>query len=465
MKQKLLSRFTFGNLKPAQQIVISFIGVIFTGGFLLWLPISNNPDVPAAPFLDHLFTATSAVCVTGLAVIFPGVQYTWVGQLIMIFLMQIGGLGLMTMIAAFVIYLGSRMTLSDRLSILEAINRSGLKDFRRFVLNIIKYTFVFESIGFLILCIQFVPEFGWARGSYTALFTAVSAFCNAGFDNIGTENLIPYVSNPIVSLTVASLIVMGGLGFGVWFDLSRASKSVLKRNQTLRRIAHHLMTHTKLAIFMTVSLILSGMVLIFLVEYTNPNSLGPLDFGTQLLASLFQSVTLRTAGFSTLNIGLLRPATQLLMIIYMFIGGSPGGTAGGIKTTTLAILILMIWAEINNQKDIRVFGHTIAREQFRKAFVVFFALLVTLLTGIVLLTLIEPFDFLSIAFEATSAIGTVGLSMGITTALSDWGKIIIMMLMYLGRIGPLTLVLSIGDHTKHLKSNDLTYPSANILIG
>jgi trk system potassium uptake protein len=464
-KTTFLDKFTFGGLKPAQQIVLSFAGVILTGGFLLWLPISNQASATPVSFLDHLFTSTSAVCVTGLTTIIPATQYTLFGQIVILILMQIGGLGLMTMIAAFVIYLGSKMTLSDRLSILESTNRAGFMDFKKFILNIIKYTFVFEFVGFLILCIQLIPEFGLWDGMFKSLFTSVSAFCNAGLDVFGSSSLIPYVSNWIMSLTVSALIVMGGLGFGVWFDLSQASKSVLKKNQSLHRIIQRLKAHTKIAVIMTVTLILSGMALIFVIEYANPDSLANLPLDTKLLASLFQSVTLRTAGFSTLNIGLLRPATQLIMIIYMFIGGSPGGTAGGIKTTTFAILILMIVSELRSQKNIIVFGKTIERELFRKAFIIFFLLLSTLLTGILLLTLIEPFDWLAIVFEATSAIATVGLSMGITAALSPAGKMIIIALMYLGRIGPLTLLLSIGDHSKHIKANDMTYPSANILIG
>lgn len=464
-KNRLIDKFTFGSLKPAQQIVLSFAGVILTGGFLLWLPISNQASATPAPFLDHLFTSTSAVCVTGLATVIPAYQYSLFGQIVIIFLMQIGGLGLMTMIAAFVIYLGSKMTLSDRLSLLESTNRPGFVDFKKFILNIMKYTFVFEFAGFLIMCIQLIPEYGLWDGMFKSLFTSVSAFCNAGLDVFGPVNMVPYVDNWIMSLTVSALIVMGGLGFGVWFDLSHASKSVLKKNQSLRRIIQRLKSHTKLAVIMTLILIFSGMALILAIEYTNPDSIANLPLSTKLLASLFQSVTLRTAGFSTLNIGLLRPATQMIMIIYMFIGGSPGGTAGGIKTTTFAILILMIVAELRSQKNIIVFGRTIERELFRKAFVIFFMLMTTLLTGILLLTLIEPFSWLAIFFEATSAIATVGLSMGITAALSPAGKIIIIALMYLGRIGPLTLLLSIGDHSKHLKINDMTYPSANVLIG
>lgn len=469
-KQRFLDSFTFGSLKPVQQIVLSFAGVILTGGILLWLPISNQATATPAPFLDHLFMSTSAVCVTGLATLVPATQYTLFGQIVMIALMQIGGLGLMTMIAAFVIYLGSKMTLSDRLSILEATNRSGFSDFRKFLINIIKYTLVFEFIGFLFFCIVLIPEYGLWSGMFKSWFTSVSAFCNAGLDVFGAISISGYVSNWVMNLTVAALIIMGGLGFGVWFDLSQASKSVLKKNQNFRRIIRHLRVHTKMALIMTGILIFSGMALIMLIEYTNVDSIANLPFDTKLLASFFQSVTLRTAGFSTLDIGLLRPATQMIMMLYMFIGGSPGGTAGGIKTTTFAILVLMIIAELRGQKNIVVFGRTIERELFRKAFIIAFMLLATLFIGIMLLSITEPssggrFSWLALSFEATSAIATVGLSMGITTSLSSIGKCIIIALMYLGRIGPLTLLLSIGNHNKHAKANDMTYPSTNVLVG
>jgi len=447
---------------PTQQITISFFFVILTGGILLWLPISNVAT--SAPFIDHLFTSASAVCVTGLATIYPAVEYNYFGQTVMIFLMEIGGLGLMTLIAVFVIFLSGQISLHSKLAMSEAINRSNFFDFKHFLKAIVKYTLFFESIGFVLLSFRFVPQFGWGDGLFKALYIAVSAFCNAGFDNIGTTNLMPYVSDPLVSLTVAGLIMVGGLGFGVWFDISQGTKSILRGNHTLKYVIHHLKTHSKLAITMTALLIISGMLLILGIEYTNPDSIAPLDFGTKLLSSLFQSVTLRTAGFSTLNIGLLRPTTQAIMIIYMFIGGSPGGTAGGIKTTTFALLALMVIAELRGRKDITVFNRTIEREQFRKAFIIFFALLSTLITGILLLTLIEPFDFLAIVFEATSAIATVGLSMGITTSLSFMGKSIIIALMYLGRIGPLTLLLSI-NLTKQKKGPELTYPHGDILIG
>lgn len=462
MRKKNTPKHLIQHFTPTQQITLSFILVILTGAFLLSLPISNVAT--PAPFIDHLFISASAVCVTGLATIYPIVEYSTFGQVVMIVLMQIGGLGLMTLIASFLVFMSGKLSLHTKLAMSEAVNRSDFFDFHHFMRAIIKYTLFFEAIGFILLSFRFVPEYGLKTGLFNSLYVSVSAFCNAGFDNLGTTSLVAYVNDPLVSLTVAGLIIVGGLGFGVWFNISFGTKAILRGKHTFQYVLSHLKLHSKLAISMTLILIVTGMLLILGIEYTNVDSIAQLDFGTKLLSSFFQSVTLRTAGFATLNIGLLRPATQFIMIIYMFIGGSPGGTAGGIKTTTFAILILMIIAELRGEKNIVIFNRTIERENFRKAFIIFFALLTTLFTGILLLTLVEPFDFLSIAFEATSAIATVGLSMGITTSLSFFGKSIIIALMYLGRIGPLTLLLSINS-SKNSKGTELIYPNGDILIG
>jgi trk system potassium uptake protein TrkH len=403
--------------------------------------------------------------VTGLTTLVVAEQYSVFGQTVILGLMQIGGLGLMTLIAAFLIFLSGKLTLSDKMALSEAVNRADFKDFLKFIRNIIKYTLVFEGVGFVLLSFTFVPQYGWGEGLFKAIFIAVSAFCNAGLDILGSTSLQHYVNNPWVNIVVAALIVMGGLGFGVWFELSRASKRLVMPNQGWQRIVREIRVHARIVLITTFILILSGTALILMLEAGNPDSLQALPPFSQLMAAVFQSITLRTAGFSTVIIGLFRPATLLVMMVFMFIGGSPGGTAGGIKTTTVAILVLMIIAELRSQKSIVVFGRTIEREIFRKAFIVAFILLMTLLIGIVALLAVESFSFMELAFEATSAIATVGLSTGITASLSAPGKLIIIALMYLGRIGPLTLMLSVGRHPKLSKANDLTYPSANILIG
>lgn len=458
LRRKIRTNFT-----PAQQIALSFASVILIGAFLLSLPISNK--VEGTSFLEHLFTSTSAVCVTGLTTIVVVDQYTVFGQSIIIGLMQIGGLGLMTLIAVFVIFLSGKLTLSNRLALNEAVNFFNLNDFNHFIKAILKYTLFFELIGFILLSIRFVPLFGYSEGLFISLFTAVSAFCNAGLDILGGISLQAYAHDPLVNFTVMFLIVVGGLGFGVWFDISQGSKSFIRKTYPLQYIIKHFKVHTKLAISMTISLIFGGAILIFLFEFNNINSIGNFNFFDKIMASLFQSITTRTAGFATLNMASMKSASLFSMMILMFIGGSPGGTAGGIKTTTFAILVFMIISELQSKKDIIIFNRNIQREHFRKAFVVAFILLSTLSIGIIGLSLTEPFDFLSIAFEAVSAIATVGLSMGITSSLSSIGKIIIILLMYLGRIGPLTLMLSINRKVGCKKGQEISYSNAEILIG
>lgn len=451
------------NLTPAQQIAISFASVILTGAFLLSLPISNK--IPGVTFIDHLFTSTTAVCVTGLTTVVLVDQYTLFGKWVIIGLMQVGGLGLMTLIAVFVLSFSGKLSIANRLALNEAVNFFNLHDFNHFIKNIIKYTFVFEFVGFLLYATRFVPEFGWSRGLFVSLFTSVSAFVNAGLDIVGPISLQAYVHDPIVNFTTMYLIVVGGLGFGVWFDLSQGSKSLIRRSHPFQYVVNHLKVHTKLAITTTLCLIFGGALILFILEFNNPNTIQSFNFFDKIMASLFQSITTRTAGFATLNMANMKVTSLLVMMLLMFIGGSPGGTAGGIKTTTFAILLLMISSELSNRKEITVFKRKIEREQFRKAFVVAFMLLTTLVTGIFFLTITESFSLLELSYEAVSAIATVGLTMGITSNLSMIGKVIIILLMYFGRIGPLTVLLSINRKQASKKGQDISYPTADILIG
>lgn len=462
MSFKRIKRKIRYKLNPAQQIALSFALVILVGTFLLSLPISNK--ILGVPVIDHLFTVVSAVCVTGLTTVILVNQYTQFGLWVILIIIQIGGLGLMTLIALFVIFLSGKLSISNRLALNEAVNYFDLHDFNHFIRSIMKYTLFFETIGFVLLSFRFIPIFGVNQGLFTALFTAVSAFCNAGLDTLGSVSLQAYVSDPLVNFTVMFLIVVGGLGFGVWFDISQGSKSLLKGKYTLNYIIKHFKVHTKIAITTSIALIFAGALIIFVAEYGNPTTIGLLSLPDKMMSSLFQSVTTRTAGFATLNMALMKSASLFVIMILMFIGGSPGGTAGGIKTTTFAIMILMITAELRGHKELIVFNRRIPREHFRKAFVVAFMLLSTVSLGIILLSLSESYDFLSLSFEAVSAIATVGLSMGITSGLSSIGKVIIILLMYLGRIGPLTLMLSV-NRSGLRKGHELSYPVGDILIG
>lgn len=448
-------------LRPAQQIALGFLTVIFIGSILLSLPIAQQ--IPT-PYIDHLFIATSAVCVTGLSPLVVVETYTIFGQVIVILLMQIGGLSLMTFIALFMIAIGGRLNIHDKIVMQETLNRTSLADITKFIVFILKYTLFFELAGLILLATQFIPLFGLGEGLYKALFISVSAFNNAGFDILGAVSLQAYVSNPVINFTVMILIIMGGLGFSVWFDIQKSSSSILKK-VPLKRIFNQLKIHVKLVLIVTAILILSGWLFIFLAEYSNPASLGPLSLADKLMASLFQSVTLRTAGFATLDIGLLRPGTLVVMMLFMFIGGSPGGTAGGIKTTTMALVILYVITELRNKDSLVLFKKTISRDLLRRSVTILVMSLIIVFTGIVGLLFVQQGNPLAIVFEAVSAMGTVGLSMGITSSLNTWGKIIIIILMFIGRIGPVALAYTLKSNRVMRRANLVEYPHGQVIVG
>lgn len=448
-------------LRPAQQIVLGFLTVIFIGSLLLSLPISQQ--IPT-PYLDHLFIATSAVCVTGLSPLVVSETYTIFGQFIVMLLMQIGGLSLMTFIALFMIAIGGKLNIHDKIVMQESLNRATLTDITKFIVFILKYTLFFVLAGFILLATQFVPLYGAGEGLFKSLFISVSAFNNAGFDTLGAVSLQNFVSNPVVNFTIMIQIIMGGLGFSVWFDLQKSSKSIIKR-VPIKRIFKQLNTHVKLVLIVTTILILSGWLFIFLAEYTNPLTLGNLSLFDKLMASLFQSVTLRTAGFATVDIGLHRSGTLVVMMLFMFIGGSPGGTAGGIKTTTMALVVLYMITELRNKDSLVIFKKTISRDLLRRSVTILVLSLIIVFTGIVGLLFVQEGNPLAIAFEAVSAMGTVGLSTGITPSLSSWGKIIIIILMFIGRVGPVALAYTLKSNRVNRRANLVEYPYGQVNVG
>lgn len=459
IREKLVKKFS-----SVQLLAMSFGVVILCGSILLSLPISNK--VAIQPYINNLFVAVSAVCVTGLTPIVIVDQYTVFGQVILMILMQIGGLGLMTFLALFITAARKKMNYAEKQLLADSTSKTDMSKVPEYVKRIVKYTFFFEMIGFVLLCIRLIPEYGPIYGMFNSLFLSVSAFCNAGIDNISAVSMASYVSDPLVSLTIMGLIVTGGLGFVIWFDLSNHLKEKRKTHYSPKTLWQHLNLHTKLVVTVTSVLLVSGFLLIFVLEYNNPQTLGGLDFGSKVLAAAFQSVTLRTAGFSTLNIGELHPATQFLMCIFMLIGGSPGGTAGGIKTTTVAAFVILVGSTLHQNDCPHCFKREISQAAFQKAFVTFMLFLCALIAAITLMSAVEgqTFSFLAIMFECFSAIGTVGLSMGITPALSSASKIIIMLLMFIGRIGPITLVLSFIKNRRK-KVSGVKYPDEDIIIG
>lgn len=455
----------FRKFSPAQKIASSFLLVILFGTLLLMLPISNRDGAFLSP-LDALFTATSATCVTGLSVFTVADQLNWFGQVVLLLLIQVGGLGLMTFMAVFILIVKNRLSMNEKIAMKEMLNQDRVVNMRKFLLDILYYTLFFEAIGAILISFRMIPRFGLIDGGFKAVFLAISAFCNAGFDTLGSVSLQEYVHDPLMCLTIMFLIILGGLGFAVWFDIRDKIGPLMRREITIKKFRHSLSLHTKIVVSVSLVLIIIPGLLIMLVEWANPATLGNFNVLERLMTSMFESVALRTAGFTTINYGGLNPATSLLMMVVMFIGGSPGGTAGGIKTTTIAVLVIYVISMLKGKENAVVLRRTIGRGIIIRAMGIFFINMVVLFTGIFLLNVIEEKDFLSLSFEAVSAMATVGSSLGITSALSAGAKLVIIFLMYVGRIGISTLILSLTRPKPNRNAaNKVSYPSGNIIVG
>ena len=446
---KTFRELLYNKFNTSQLFVLSFALIIFIGSVLLTLPICNNGD--PAPYIDNLFTTVSATCVTGLVTVVPYQQYSILGQIVIIVLMQVGGLGLMTLIAIALVFLHKKLMLKEKKALKDYLNKPDLSHFSTYIRSIYGYTFIVEGIGAILLSLRFIPQFGVGEGIFKSIFISVSAFCNAGFDNIASNSLIGYVSDPLINFTIMALIILGGLGFVVWFDIYLHHKK-----------GNRLSLHTKIVLVTTLVVIISGAFFFLICEYNN--TLANLNFGDKIMASLFQSVTYRTAGFATIDFSQSLPITRLLGCIYMYIGGSPGGCAGGMKTTTIVILIVAIVAMVKNGGEYySIWKRQISKEIVIKALVIFTMYLCVSIIGLAILLVSETGDPLALFFEVVSAICTVGLTCGITTTLTIIGKIVIILLMFIGRIGPITIVLFF------VNNNDMNYkfkyPKENVLIG
>ena len=441
-----------------QILAIGFLGVIFLGGILLYLPVSNQQPIS---FLDALFTSTTAVCVTGLVTVVPATQFTLFGKIILLLLIQIGGLGIIACMIGFFIILKKRISIRERILIQETYNMTGLTGMIAFVLKILKGTFVAEGIGAILYSFQFVPEYGLEKGIAYSIFHSVSAFCNAGIDILGNDSFMRYTSNPIINITTMLLIVMGGLGFIVWFDVRDTYKKVSDK----RRFWAKLSLHSKLVLVMTGGMIVLGTLFVLVLEFHNPDTIGNLPIGEKIMASMFHSVSTRTAGFATVSQVDLRAGTKFLSSIWMFIGGSPCGTAGGVKTTTIAMLLLTCVNVMYGKRDTECFGRKVPDENFRTGFSVVLMGYLFLMVGMVGLTVLEPeIDFLNLMYEGVSAIATVGLTADVTGRLGDLSKIVIMCMMYIGRLGPVTVALIFGTK-KNRKERVRQLAEQRIIVG
>lgn len=439
------------GLTPPQTLVIGLITIIFIGALLLTLP-QATVEGKGLPLLDAVFTATSAVCVTGLVVVDTGTFFTVFGQIVILILIEMGGLGFMTFATLFAMLLGRKISLKERLLLQEALNQVSLEGIVRLAKYILQISLVIQALGATILMLRWQSDLGWSKAFYFGLFHSISGFNNAGFDLFGNFNsLMSYQSDIITNITLMFLIITGGFGFAVLSDL------YTKKGKKLS-------LHTKVVLYTSGLLIISGAAIIFLLEFSNPATLGGLAPMTKLLATLFQSITPRTAGFNTLPIFAMRDSTQLFIIILMFIGASPGSTGGGIKTTTFVAIVTSVVHTLKGNCQVTIKERHIPKDIVQKAITITFIAMLLVIIVTMFLSITENSDPLTLMFETVSAFGTVGLSMGITPHLSHLGKMAIIFTMFCGRIGPLTLAFALSYKRKTAAAK-IKYPEEKLIIG
>ena len=459
----LLSRFS--NWPIPIKIVISFAFVMFAGSLILALPISQL-DSSQATYFDHLFGAISMVAVTGLYTVPVAHTYNLFGQIVVLALIKLGGLGIITIVSAVILQLGRRVSMKEEVTLQQALNRSDRMGFKNFLISVVKYTTLIEAVGAFFLAFYMIPTFGWGRGLFTSIFLAISAFNNAGFDNLGTTSLQQFVETPIVNIVIPILIILGGIGFSVWFDVAKHFKKFIAVRSWIdfKGTYRLLKIHTRLVIKWSFWLIVSAMVLFMLSEWNHAGTLGNLSFFGKIQASFFQAVTLRTAGFATLDYTQLHMFTLIFFTIYMFIGGSPGGTAGGAKTSTVALVVKLISSEIRGIDNVNYKKRTLQMDIVKRALVIVVMFVLLNFIALALMTIFDehiPLQYLF--FESVSAFGTVGLSANLTPELSRYSQSIIMLSMFVGRLGPITIFTALGK--KDRKQKNITYATGNILIG
>ncbi len=455
MRTVRVKTFFSRKLTPERTFLSGFAALILLGTFLLWLPISANGRLS---FVDALFTSASAVCVTGLAAIDIGKDLTFTGQVITIFLFQVGGLGIITFSTVFFMLMGRGISFKGRDIVQSTFLHTPRLDFLVIVKSVLWFTLFFECLGILILWARFSWDFSMGHAFYLAVYHAISAFNNCGY-SLFSDSLVRYQGDWMVNLTVMALIIIGGIGFIVQYEIYAKLKGTLKR----------LSVHTRIVLISTGILILVGAVVFYFVEKNH--IIRGLPLQNQVLASLFQSVVPRTAGFNTVDIGLLANETILLMIILMFIGASPGSTGGGVKTTSTALLFLLIWSRAKGSEEVSVFRRTIPKEIISRTIAIVFAssFSIALITSVLLLTSGESISplasrhlFVEYLFETVSAFGTVGLSMNLTPTLNDSQKLAIILMMFAGRVGPLTLAFSFSIRASR---KEFTYAEEGVMVG
>ena len=439
----------FPHFSTYQIIALTFFGLISFGTLLLMLPMSSNTG-QSLPLIDALFTATSASCVTGLVVVDTAEYFSTFGQMVIIFLIQLGGLGIMTFATLFSIAFGKKINLQERLRIQESLNQSEVEGVVRLCMRVVKYSLVIEFVFGTMLAVHFFPLVG-AKGIYWGYWHAVSAFCNAGFDLMGGfRSLTMFATDWPVNLIITSLIILGSLGFNVMEDI------INKRNFADLRL------HSKIVLLTTLALIVVGTGAIWFMEAGNADTLGNLTTSQQVLASYFQAVTPRTAGFNTLPIDKLHESTLFVIIMLMFVGASPASTGGGIKTTTFAVVVLTTWNLIRGKEDLVLFNRRIEDRIIYKAFIILTIGVIWVCVGTFFISYFENARFLNMFFEVMSAFATVGLTAGETQRISDASKIVLILTMFAGRVGVLTFAMALMNKNK---VSNIKYPKERIMIG
>ena len=445
-------------LSTTQIIMLSFLVVILVGSVLLALPISTKRGEPVG-YLDALFTATTSTCVTGLVTLPTVTTWSWFGQIVILLLIQIGGLGVITIFAGIMIALNKRFGLKESQLIQDAFNLNSLSGLAKFVKRVILGTLIVEGIGAILYMFVFIPDYG-ARGIWISIFNSVSAFCNAGIDIIAENSLVGYATNPLVNAVTETLIILGGLGYIVWWDVVR----VLKDWKRLKlKCFQKLTLHSKIVLSITAILVFGGAALLLAFEYNNPLTIGNYSFFDKMQVALFQSVTTRTAGFATVAQENLTNPSAILCLLLMFIGGSPAGTAGGIKTVTIVVLIATAYTTIKNKNEVSLFNRDLTRQTVHKAVAVSGMSFCIMFVSTILLSLVTDAAALDILYETISATATVGLTRNLTGILNAWGKIIIIFTMYLGRVGPISLAFMFKSRKETV--NIVKNPTEEISVG
>lgn len=450
------------NIKPVQLVILSFLSVILIGSFLLYLPVSQTASAEPVSYIDALFTSTSATCVTGLVTKITSEQWSLFGQIVLICLIQVGGLSFIAVYTLLMVGIGKKINLKNRQTIQASMNQSQTGGMVRFVLFSIKTTLLIEGMGALLLTLFFKinGNIGWGKSIYFGVFHAISSFCNAGFDVIGANSFEAYATAPLLNFTVIFLIFSGGIGFPVWFDLYTGLK------EKKRKLFHIFSLHSKLALTSTLFLITFGTFYFFVAECST--TLSDFSFGEKWMASLFQSVTLRTAGYYTIPQGTLSTGSKLFSSIWMLIGGSPSGTAGGIKTVTMAVVFCTVLRTIQGHHEITVFKRSIPVKIILRSIsiIVLFGMFSLLMTFLIYFTENASFSSIDIFFEVSSGLGTVGLTTGITPYLSSIGKFLIIVCMFIGRIGPLGLTVALQKKFNEQRGNSkIHFPEEDVIVG